>query len=275
MLLNGDDVHEAIFPAGEVLQRLGIEAGFLTRQRFGMALLLAEPEVVAEASLFVLYTARGEFTQEQQHALAELVAGGRGLVAIHSSAVFGSIGTELDPDFREAFELIGQRYRSHGPEPRWSTVRVELDPVHPVTAGIPSFELFAEHYELEAADDRSDVIAWRAPRPAPSRSSRSASTVVDGWSTCSSGTMCARSGIRRSPRSCGGRWPGRLAWTDASPQALGALRALQVGVVPVEREQLGVAADLDDAAAVEHHDAVRASGSSRAGARRRASCARP
>ncbi len=161
VLLNGDDVHEAILPAGEVLQRLGIEAGFLTRQRFGMGLLLAEPEVVADASLFVLYTARGEFTPAQQQALSDLVAEGRGLVAIHASAVFGSVGLELDPAFRVAFELVGQRYRSHGPEPRWSDVLVELDPAHPVTAGIEPFELHAEHYELEAADDAADVIAWR------------------------------------------------------------------------------------------------------------------
>jgi type 1 glutamine amidotransferase len=38
---------------------------------------------------------------------------------------------------------------------------VELDPDHPVTARLEPFELFAEHYELEAADDRSAVIAWR------------------------------------------------------------------------------------------------------------------
>jgi uncharacterized protein len=161
VLLNGDDVFEAIMPAGDVLQRLAIEAGFLARQRFGMGLLVQQPEVVAEASLFVLYTARGEFTVAQQRALSELVAQGRGLVAVHSSAVYGTVDDAVDPDFRTAFELIGHRYRSHGPEPRWSEVRVELDSRHPVTAGVESFTLFAEHYELEAADDRSRVIAWR------------------------------------------------------------------------------------------------------------------
>jgi type 1 glutamine amidotransferase len=30
-----------------------------------------------------------------------------------------------------------------------------------VTAGVEPFGLFAEHYELEAADERSDVLAWR------------------------------------------------------------------------------------------------------------------
>ena len=167
VVLNGDDVFEAIFPAGEVLQSIGIEAGFLTRQRFGMGFLLAQPEVAAEASLFVLYTARGEFTPPQQDALSTLVADGRGLVAIHSAAVVGSIGPELDPEFRTAFELVGHRYRSHGPEPRWSDIRVEVDPRHPVTRGIESFELFAEHYELEPASEPGRVIAWRGTARGP------------------------------------------------------------------------------------------------------------
>lgn len=161
VLLNGDDVFEAIFPAGEILQSIGVDAGFLARQRFGMGLLVDEVKVAAAASCYVLYTARGEFTPAQQRALSRLVSDGRGLVAIHSSAVFGSVDGEVHPADRTAFELLGHRYRSHGPEPRWSDIRVELDPDHPVTAGLEPFELFAEHYELEAADDRSDIIGWR------------------------------------------------------------------------------------------------------------------
>jgi type 1 glutamine amidotransferase len=167
VLLNGDDVFEAIFPAGDVLQKIAIEAGFLARQRFGMGLLVEDVDAAAAASLYVLYTARGDFTGAQQRALSALVADGRGLVAIHSSAVFGSIGGDLDPEFRPAFELLGQRYRSHGPEPRWGEISVELDGTHPVTSGIEPFELFAEHYELEAADDRSEVIGWRATASGP------------------------------------------------------------------------------------------------------------
>jgi type 1 glutamine amidotransferase len=160
VLLNGDDVFEDLVTAGGVLQRIALDAGYATRVRYGMGAVVNDPDALAAATAFIMYTARGTFEPEQQHELSRLVSEGRGLVVVHAANVFGSIDGLLDERYRTAFDLVGSRYRSHGPEPRWSVVRVETDPGHPITRGIGAFELFHEHYELETAPD-VETIAWR------------------------------------------------------------------------------------------------------------------
>jgi type 1 glutamine amidotransferase len=148
VVIAGDDVYEDLFTASVELQDLLATDGFLTRVRMGTA-LFAQP---VDDDLIVLYRASGRFTDEERDGLAEAVAGGAGLLAIHSTAVFDD-----DP---ELLRLFGARYTEHGPQPHESRFRVQPAEGHPETAGLTPFDLTHEHYRLELADG-VDVLAWR------------------------------------------------------------------------------------------------------------------
>jgi type 1 glutamine amidotransferase len=147
VVIAGDDVYEDLFTASVELQDLLASAGFVTRVRMGTG-LFAHP---LTDDLIVLYRAAGSFTTAEQRGLADAVAAGAGLLAIHSTAVFDG-----DTDL---LALFGARYVGHGPQPHESRFRVELAP-HPVTAGLDPFELTHEHYRTELADD-AEIVAWR------------------------------------------------------------------------------------------------------------------
>ncbi|MCU1420808.1 MAG: hypothetical protein JWN36_459 [Microbacteriaceae bacterium] len=159
VVIAGDDVYEDLFTASVELQDLLASAGFVTRVRMGTG-LFAHP---LTDDLIVLYRAAGSFTTAEQRGLADAVAAGAGLLAIHSTAVFDG-GTDFDsepgtdPD-TDLLALFGARYVGHGPQPHESRFRVELAP-HPVTAGLDPFELTHEHYRTELADD-AEIVAWR------------------------------------------------------------------------------------------------------------------
>jgi hypothetical protein len=158
IVICGDDVYEDMFTASLELQDILIDEGFVARVRMGMSGAVAE---AGREDLIVLYRAMGEFTPAHQAALAEAVRGGAGLLALHSSNVFGSNGGELDESHRTAFELIGSRYVSHGEPPHESRHTVHLGGTDAVTDGIEPFELTHEHYRIETRPG-VDVVAWRS-----------------------------------------------------------------------------------------------------------------
>jgi type 1 glutamine amidotransferase len=162
VVINGDDVYEDLFTAGLKLQDLLAREGLAARVVMGTARLAD----CATADLIVLYTALGHFPPSTQSALADAVAAGAGLIAVHASNVFPSSAGQLDEDYRSAFELIGSRYASHGPPPHESRFRVQTDQRHPVTRGLAPFDITHEHYQLELAATAHtgvgpDVLAWR------------------------------------------------------------------------------------------------------------------
>jgi type 1 glutamine amidotransferase len=166
VVINGDDVYEDLFTAGLKLQDLLVQEGFAARVVLGTARLTD----CATADLIVLYTALGQFPPSTQSALADAVAAGAGLIAVHASNVFPSSEDQLDEDYRRAFELVGSRYASHGPPPHESRFRVETDQRHPVTRGLAPFDITHEHYQLELAAGAHtgaglgtgpNVLAWR------------------------------------------------------------------------------------------------------------------
>ena len=73
-------------------------------------------------------------------------------------------------DHRLVAELIGGRYRSHGPAPHESRFRVLPDQRHPVTSGLAPFDITHEHYQLDVGP-AAQVIAWREI-PAGTRAAR-------------------------------------------------------------------------------------------------------
>lgn len=161
VIVNGDDIHHDLITASLVFQTLGVEAGFATARAMGLKRFIDPRPVTADASVYVLYTAGGEFPAEQQRALAALVAAGKGVVAIHASNVLGAVAGAIAPGDRPMYELLGNRYLSHGPGHHEGRFNVEIVAEHPITAGVSDFELFDEFYEFALADEKVDVLAQR------------------------------------------------------------------------------------------------------------------
>jgi type 1 glutamine amidotransferase len=154
VIVSGDDIHHDLLNAASVFQALGLEAGFATTAAMGMGRFADPAPHTADADVYLLYTSGGLSSPAQQEALAAAVAGGKGLVAIHCSNVLG-------PADRPLFELLGNRYLSHGPDHHEGTFEVLIGGDHPITRGVEDFTLFDEYYEFEFADAAVDVLATR------------------------------------------------------------------------------------------------------------------
>jgi uncharacterized protein len=164
VVVNGDDVHHDLLTAAQVFQQLGVEAGFATRRAMGTNRFSDPLPATAQAGVYLLYTAGGQFTTAQQEALAAAVASGKGLVAVHATGALrgaGAAGGGPDPADRPLFELVGSRRLPPGPGPRAGRHRIEVVAGHPVTHGVPDFEVFDEYHELEFADGAVTVLARR------------------------------------------------------------------------------------------------------------------
>lgn len=161
VVVNGDDIHHDLITASVVFQQIGAEAGFATRRAAGTGRFTDPRPETAETGVFLLYLSGGQFATEQQQALADAVSLGRGLVGIHCTNVMGSRDGGLDPAYRPFFELLGNRYLSHGLGHHEGRHTVEIVASHPATAGVSDFELFDEYYEYELADDKVTVLAQR------------------------------------------------------------------------------------------------------------------
>jgi len=161
VVVSGDDIHHDLIGAADVFQQLGIEAGFATRRAMGTARFADPRPETAGNDVFLLYTAGGHFATAQQEALAEAVRGGKGLVGVHGASIMGRQGDGPDPADRPLFELLGNRYLSHGPGHHEGRHAVEIVADHPVTRGVSDFELFDEYYEFEFADDDVRILAQR------------------------------------------------------------------------------------------------------------------
>ena len=161
VVVNGDDIHHDLITASLVFQQIGTEAGFATRRAAGTGRFTDPRPETAESDVYLFYLSGGQFHTGQQQALADAVALGKGLVGIHCTNVMGEQDGGIDPAYRPFFELLGNRYLSHGPGHHEGRHTVEIVAEHPVTDGVTDFELFDEYYEFELADDKVTVLAQR------------------------------------------------------------------------------------------------------------------
>src|SRR6185312_2764204 len=76
-------------------------------------------------------------TPEQERAVADFVASGGGLLALHNA-------TGLYPEGGPYLRMVGGTYRGHGPLERFR-VRV-VDRSHPVTRGVSDYEVADEQH---------------------------------------------------------------------------------------------------------------------------------
>jgi len=160
-IVSGDDIHHDLLSAATVFQALGTEAGFVTTRAAGLQRFIDPKPVTAETDVFVLYTSGGQFSTEQQRALATAVAGGKGLVAIHATNVLGVEDGRIAPGDRPFYDLLGNRYLSHGPGHHEGEFEVNVVADHEITTGVADFELFDEYYEFELSDHNVDILATR------------------------------------------------------------------------------------------------------------------
>lgn len=161
VVINGDDTHHDLITAALVFQQIGIEAGFATRRAAGACRYLDPRAETAQCDVYLHYTSGGLFPTPQQQALAEAVAGGKGFVGVHCANIMHWRGDGLDPADQPLFELLGNRYLSHGPGHHEGRHTIEIVAGHPVTNGVTDFELFDEYYEFELADEKVEILAQR------------------------------------------------------------------------------------------------------------------
>ena len=109
----------------------------------------AAPEAAVDLARFdvvVNFSTDLVATDEQLAPLLDAVAGGTGFVGLHAANA-----TFRASDAYAA--MVGSRFARHPPIKRF-TVEI-VDPSHPVTAGLQSFEVEDERYELK--DEASDL----------------------------------------------------------------------------------------------------------------------
>lgn len=161
VIVNGDDTHHDLIGAALVFQQIGTEAGFATRRAAGTGRFIDPRPETAQSDVYLFYTSGGQFGTAQQEALAQAVAGGKGMVSVHCSNIMRWQGDGLDPADRPLFELLGNRYLSHGPGHHEGRHTIEIVADHPAAEGVTDFELFDEYYEFELADEKITVLAQR------------------------------------------------------------------------------------------------------------------
>jgi type 1 glutamine amidotransferase len=144
VVVNGDDLDHDLLTAATVFQQLGVEAGFATRRAMGTNRFVDPGPATADADVYLLYTAGGQFTIEQQQALAGAVAAGKGLLGVHGANV-------LRAEDQPLCALLGSHRFDHGAEEGRYRVRIVGD--HPVTRGVADFDVHDEYGDFALADD--------------------------------------------------------------------------------------------------------------------------
>ena len=129
-----------------VLKERGIELTYTDR----IADLNAE--TLGKYAGLVIYANQEKIAPEQEKALLDFVAGGKGLVALHCAS-FCFLNS---PKY---IELVGAQFQRHGT----GTFRTILaDPQHPITRGFEGFESWDETYVHTKHNEKDrTVLEWR------------------------------------------------------------------------------------------------------------------
>lgn len=137
LLMGGPDYHNQPFHYAELAGILAGEAGADVRITDDLDILtpadLADYQVIASYCTFL------EPTSAQVDALLDAIGSGTGFLALHgATATFWNSAAYLT--------MLGSRFLRHDPYKQFT---VEIDePAHPITAGLPSFEIEDELYEV-------------------------------------------------------------------------------------------------------------------------------
>jgi uncharacterized protein len=166
IVINGDDVYEDLLGTAATLQELASSVGFATTKGIGMWRFL-DARAKPAPDVYVLYTATGAFSEDEQRGLVSRVRAGTGLLALHASNVFATAKSGQGDDHKLVYDLIGSRFSSHGLPPHESRFWVKFDRAHAITHGLADFEVTHEHYVIELADPAVEVLAVRQAAEGP------------------------------------------------------------------------------------------------------------
>jgi len=149
VLIGGNDDYHDILGAGSLLRDVLAREGIAASLHLGWGeQQLGGPETGA----LVVFTNGMRMLPAEQDRVAARVHAGLGLVAIHTACV-----TAETPAFHATWlGLIGRRFVHHPPFNRFT---VEVGTPHPVTAGVPTFEIDDELYITEAVGEPMTVLA--------------------------------------------------------------------------------------------------------------------
>lgn len=121
---------------------------------------------LSECDLLIDYLTDSTLTDEQRAGTLEFVRNGGGYLGVHCAADLTSVespdsdGTidHLDEPYPELRSLLGGHFLGH---PEQSEFGVEIVADHPVTAGVDSFRVYDEPYQV-AVDEDVTVLARMA-----------------------------------------------------------------------------------------------------------------
>ncbi len=159
VLVDGTDLHHDLIGAALALQEIVIEGGLPAARGVGVNRFADPMPATAEADVYVLYLSGPRFDSEEQQALSELVAAGKGVVAVHASNLFGFGPGGVEAD-RAGIDLVGSRYLSHGDAGSEGRFDVRVRPGYPVTRHIGDFAIDDEYYLIDCRPD-VEVLAER------------------------------------------------------------------------------------------------------------------
>ncbi|WP_052394099.1 ThuA domain-containing protein [Kutzneria sp. 744] len=159
VLVDGTDLHHDLIGAALALQEIVTEAGLPAARGVGVHRFADPMPATAEADVYVLYLSGPRFDPAEQQALSDLVAAGKGLVAIHASNLFGFGPGGIEAD-RAGVDLVGSRYLSHGDAGSEGRFEVRVKAGHPVTRHLGDFAIDDEYYLIDCRPD-IEVLAER------------------------------------------------------------------------------------------------------------------
>ncbi|GHH72565.1 hypothetical protein GCM10018793_09810 [Streptomyces sulfonofaciens] len=159
VLVDGTDLHHDLIGAALALQEIVVEAGVPAARGGGINRFADPMPATAEADVYVLYLSGPRFAEAEQRALSALVAGGKGVVAVHASNLFGLGPGGVEAD-RAAVDLVGSRYLSHGDAGSEGRFEVRVHPGHPATRHLDDFAIDDEYYLIDCGPGL-DVLAER------------------------------------------------------------------------------------------------------------------
>ena len=146
LLFLGDTGHHK--PAERFRQLQPVLAGRGIDLVYTEKLEALDAKTLAPYDGLILYANHTKITPEQEEALLDFVAGGKGFIPLHcASACFGNSAKYID--------LVGAQFQKHGTGTFRTTVAA---PDHPVMKGFKSFESWDETYQHSKHNEKDRTV---------------------------------------------------------------------------------------------------------------------
>lgn len=111
----------------------------------------------SDYDVLLFYTSQMDLTSAEEHGLQNFLASGGGIVAVHGASL-------SFPKSKFWTHLIGARFKGHikGTHPLNIVI---VDHQHPITRGVPNFQIIDEEYKHTFVNEPRHVLARLRERP--------------------------------------------------------------------------------------------------------------